>query len=69
MEYYNAVANNTVHFTFMWSGKFNNNSLKSQGKSGSFYQTEWEPKFGINNPWSASYDVQTGLCICVNCYY
>ena len=44
MEYYNVVANYTGRLTLMWSGKFNNNSLTSQGKSGNFYyQTEWEP--------------------------
>ena len=44
MEYYNIFANYTGRFTFMWSGKFNNNSLDSWGKSGNFYyQTEWEP--------------------------
>ena len=44
MEYYNVVANYTGRLTFMWSGKFNNNSLESQGKSGNFYyQTEWKP--------------------------
>ena len=31
MEYYNVVANYTGLLTFMWSGKFNNNSLESQG--------------------------------------
>ena len=44
MEYFNVVANYTGSLTFMWSGKFNNNSLESQEKSGNFYyQTEWEP--------------------------
>ena len=44
MEYYNVVANHTVRLTFIWSGKFNNNNLESQGNSGNFnYQTEWEP--------------------------
>ena len=31
MGCYNVVANYTGRFTFMWSGKFNNNSLESQG--------------------------------------
>ena len=31
MEYYNVVANCTGRLTFMLSGKFNNNSLESQG--------------------------------------
>ena len=44
MKYYNVVANYTGHLTFMWSRKFNNNSLESQGKSVNFYyQTEWQP--------------------------
>ena len=30
MEYYYVVANYTGRLTFMWSGKFNNNSLESQ---------------------------------------
>ena len=43
MEYCNIVAY-TGCLTFMWSGKFNNNCLESQGKSGNFYYlTEWEP--------------------------
>ena len=36
MEYYNVVANYIGCLTFMWPGKFNNNSLESQGKSGNF---------------------------------
>ena len=44
MECYNVVANYTDCLTFMWFGKFNNNSLEGQGKSKNFYyQTEWEP--------------------------
>ena len=44
MEYYNVVTNYTGRLTFMWSGKFNNNSQESQRESGNFYcQTEWEP--------------------------
>ena len=31
MEYYYVVANYMGCHTFMWSGKFNNNSLESQG--------------------------------------
>ena len=31
MEYYNIAANYMGHVTFMWSGKFNNDSLESQG--------------------------------------
>ena len=37
MDYFNVVTNCTGHLTFMWSGKFNNNSRKSQGKSENFY--------------------------------
>ena len=44
MEYYNVVANYTGRFTFIWSEKFNSNSLESQRKLGNFYyQIEWEP--------------------------
>ena len=31
MEYYNVVANCMGRFTSVWSGKFKNKSLKSQG--------------------------------------
>ena len=31
MEYYNVITNYTGRLTFMWSGKFNSNSLESQG--------------------------------------
>ena len=46
MDYYNVVANYTGRLTFMWSRKFNNNSLESQGMYREFYyQTEWKPCF------------------------
>ena len=31
MEYHNVVASYTGHLTFMWSGKFVNKNLESQG--------------------------------------
>ena len=50
MEYYNVIANYKGRLTFMWSEKFNGNSLGSQGKSGNFYyQREWEPCKSINS--------------------
>ena len=44
MEYFNVVANYMGRLTFIWSGKFSNSSVESQGKLRNFYnQTEWEP--------------------------
>ena len=43
MEYYNVVTNYTGRLAFIWSRKFNNNSLKSQGIF--IIKQSWNPDY------------------------